>query len=315
MPAKRRLSGDDSQTVAANPQPERPATPVNLTVPTQAPKATPKSMGSGSFTASGGFTSSKIEKVTPWITRDVEHHATCDFDTFLRFALRKVDQDAQGDLPADAATPVRENARLENTLKAMLPVCNDPDVHQGLNKYCAKVKREPERYAPFVKTFNAALTELKSVQVDGFRFRPHSKLDILFCRNAEKEIEGKHQGGFGRYDVITKRKPDILLTTFSAAEQVLGMWPRPKILRLATLQPPGNFHWSHGLLPCELKIYDRKLPCPKPFKDTSLKARYQTLDVHSKRPTPLAVDEKGTDTAPAPRLPKRQKTAAEAQGT
>ena len=53
----------------------------------------------------------------PWITRDLKDHDKCDFDTFLKYVLDKVDLNDELDA----------NERLENTLEALLPLCNAED--------------------------------------------------------------------------------------------------------------------------------------------------------------------------------------------
>ncbi|KAI0328333.1 hypothetical protein GY45DRAFT_1306993 [Cubamyces sp. BRFM 1775] len=72
MSEKRRLS--DANEAG---RPSAPESQITADVAALSLQATPKSQGSGSYTATGGFTSTRVQEVWPWIAHDGEKHDTC----------------------------------------------------------------------------------------------------------------------------------------------------------------------------------------------------------------------------------------------
>lgn len=135
MPEKHRLSDANEAGRPTTPESQLKADVAALSL-----QATPKSQGSGSYTASGGFTSTRyvpccrrrdvslkcalcsVQEVAPWIAHDVKQHDTCTFDAVLIYLLGKVHEDGTPSVP------------LEKALQAVLPIANSAAVRQGLEE-------------------------------------------------------------------------------------------------------------------------------------------------------------------------------------
>ena len=128
---------------------------------------------------------------------------------------------------------------------------------------------ESDRYAPFVKTGNAALKVLKSLRVH--EFRSASSLKILF-HSDPKEIVTAH----GPPDGDSRRKPDIGIVSLAAAQRVrkptnidLG-WDE-LVEHQAPLHPFLPFEWDHFLSSGEFKLQKPSLdPTPISYAERSL---------------------------------------------
>ncbi|KAL1739238.1 hypothetical protein HDZ31DRAFT_77738, partial [Schizophyllum fasciatum] len=299
---KRRMSADNDAAASTGcrdrDEPERPSTPVTQVTTNLAVLSlhkTPRSMGSGSLTASGGFKDATVRKVYPWIAEDVKKHHTCDIDTFLKFVLAKVDRDHTID----------PDERLESTLTRMLDICNMPVILNLLKKYCSKVDNERDRYGPFVELFNQALEELFNIAVADCHYRDPDFLDIHFCRNAEREITGIHYGGAGDQDITSKRKPDVITTSYDALARVLGGDFPARLFEEACRQPPSNFTWHDVLSAWEFKLERKELALPAKleYNDTALHIQYGHMDISSSSATPVIKEDSGRGQP----QPKRQK--------
>ncbi|KAI0675806.1 hypothetical protein C8Q78DRAFT_349717 [Trametes maxima] len=194
----------------------------------------------------------------------------------LPFALERVDN----------ATTVDPTVRLEKTLTAMLSICNDTGFQGLLREYCEEVTDERERYAPFVAIFNEALRRLGTIKVSECKYRKRDALDIHFCRNAEKEIEGIHFSGVDvNQTVSTKRKPDIVLSALATLMRIYEVEEGyDNFLAAAMEQPPQNLSWHEVLGSWEFKLDKTKLDYPEEMHyGTTLQTEYgpMKLDQHS----------------------------------
>ncbi len=165
----------------------------------------------------------------------------------------------------------------------MLGLCADEDLRSLLTKpficaykptefpsSCEKISRESERYAPFVCTFTKHFEPSETFRSNS-QTRPVSKLSIMFCRNAEKDIQGSHLGADDGM-LTRKRKPDIILTSTSAIRRIMAFdGPIPdQLYERISQQPPSNFTWHDVLSPWEFELYRETLPVLPTCYGTSL---------------------------------------------
>ncbi len=150
---------------------------------------------------------------------------------------------------------------------------------------CQEISYEHERYDPFVRIFNDALHYLKDLKVEQWKYRPASKLDILFCRNAENEIHGCHVGADDSVPTKTRRKPDIFLTSSPAASRVFRLdmkESKPQLVQRLGEQPSGHFTWHDVLSAWEFRLDPKTLKTLPTSFDTALHGEYETIAVTSR---------------------------------
>ncbi len=167
---------------------------------------------------------------------------------------------------------------------------------------CQTVSVDEYRYRPFVECFNESLVLLQNVDVPGSEYRPADEMDILFCRNANKDMIGHHSGAAG--ELKTRRKPDIILTSAAGAARVLRQ-PHSKAILFAKTakQPPGDFEWHNVLAFCEFKLNEKTLfSCKSQYDTTPSTVRYRPMDATSHTSMPDV--EKATD--PVQRAPTKK---------
>ncbi|CDO68843.1 hypothetical protein BN946_scf184805.g52 [Trametes cinnabarina] len=293
MSGKRPLNDTDSEPASS---PDRPSTPEQILasgVDALSLQGTPKSQGSGSFTASGSFTSTHVQEVWPWIADDIEKHDICTFYQVLIYFLRKVHA---GDPPPDV---------LEKALQAVLPIANNTEVREALEKYRKPASAEKDRYAPFVGAFNNVLVHhLRPLRVPGANFSEHNPTEFMFCRNAEKVVTSSYESPFSGH-LNTECKPDLILTTVHTTSRCHGIESGAnRLYKAAQKQPNNNFTWDDILAFVEMELYCKtELAALPNTYNTSLQCEYEVIrDIRSRNPTPLKTAPKP---APAPSKPAK----------
>ncbi|KAG0699555.1 hypothetical protein DFH29DRAFT_1070617 [Suillus ampliporus] len=175
-------------------------------------KSTPNSRGAATVSDHISLVGVEVEKIRPWIQRDIEQAKTCPVDAMLQVLLQRASIDHKTEQPG----------LLERCLEAVLPVCNgrvkcagkdEPKLHssrikKALDRYVLPGV-ERKYYEPFIQVTNIALACLADIKVDGMR-AASAKVDIL-CQLNDKEICQEHQ------DKKSRRKPDVVILPFQSS--------------------------------------------------------------------------------------------------
>ncbi|KAG1775190.1 hypothetical protein EV702DRAFT_1280088 [Suillus placidus] len=128
-------------------------------------ESTPNSRGAAVVSENISLVGVKVNKVRPWIQRDIEQAKECKADAMLQVLLQH----------ASSAPETKQPELLQKCLKAVLPVCNgqvstalvkSSDIATALNEYISPGD-EPHFYGPFIRATNIALACLEEIKVDG----------------------------------------------------------------------------------------------------------------------------------------------------
>ncbi|KAG2341852.1 hypothetical protein BDR05DRAFT_1060717 [Suillus weaverae] len=127
-------------------------------------ESTPNSRGASIVSENIGLVGVKVNKVRPWIQRDIEQVRECKADAMLQALLQH----------ASSAPETKQPELLQKRLKAVLPVCNgqastalvkSSDVVTALNEYISPGD-EPHFHDPFIRAANIALACLEEIKND-----------------------------------------------------------------------------------------------------------------------------------------------------
>ncbi|KAG1905121.1 uncharacterized protein F5891DRAFT_976669 [Suillus fuscotomentosus] len=162
-------------------------------------ESTPNSRGASVVSENIGVLGVKVEKVRPWIQRDIEQIKECKADAMLQALLQR----------ASSAPETKQPELLQKCLKAVLPVCNgqastaleSSDIQTALSEYvCPGV--ENNFYSPFIRTTNISLACLEEIKIDGMRARvPTVDMIMHQMHQTKKSI----------------RKPDLVILPLNSA--------------------------------------------------------------------------------------------------
>ncbi|KAG2363910.1 hypothetical protein BDR07DRAFT_862235 [Suillus spraguei] len=159
---------------------------------------------------------------------------------------------------------------LENSLEAVLPICNVGAVTQEikghLTDFC-DIEHETSTYDPFVRAANLALRELSDVKVPGIpAFKVDDKTNILLHVNDPMPIYQDHQGK------QSERKPDIVVVsrqTALSATKAQQTQESQVLTETACKAPKDNFQWTNVRSTLELKRPRRSLAHPPAAYNTN----------------------------------------------
>ncbi|KAG2096083.1 uncharacterized protein F5147DRAFT_393285 [Suillus discolor] len=170
-------------------------------------ESTPNSRGASVVSENIGVLGVKVDKVRPWIQRDIEQVKECKADAMLQALLQR----------ASSAPKTKQPELLQKCLKAVLPVCNgqastalvkSSDIQTALNEYvCPGV--ESNFYGPFIRATNIALACLEEIKIDGMR-APVPTVDMI-CQQNDMPMHQMHQSK------KSTRKPDLVILPLSSA--------------------------------------------------------------------------------------------------
>ncbi|KAG2096070.1 uncharacterized protein F5147DRAFT_778431 [Suillus discolor] len=170
-------------------------------------ESTPNSRGASVVSENIGMLGVKVEKVRPWIQRDIEQVKECKADAMLQALLQR----------ASSAPETEQPELLQKCFKAVLPVCNgqastalvkSSDIETALSEYvCPGV--ENSFYGPFVRATNIALACLEEIKIDGMR-APVPAVDMI-CQQNDMPMRQNHQ------TATSIRKPDLVILPLNSA--------------------------------------------------------------------------------------------------
>ncbi|KAG2107426.1 uncharacterized protein F5147DRAFT_653300 [Suillus discolor] len=170
-------------------------------------ESTPNSRGASVVSENIGVLGVKVDKVRPWIQRDIEQVKECKADAMLQALLQR----------ASSAPKTKQPELLQKCLKAVLPVCNgqastalvkSSDIQTALNEYvCPGV--ESNFYGPFIRATNIALACLEEIKIDGMR-APVPTVDMI-CQQNDMPMHQMHQSK------KSTRKPDLVILPLNSA--------------------------------------------------------------------------------------------------
>ncbi|KAG1804415.1 uncharacterized protein BJ212DRAFT_1486696 [Suillus subaureus] len=149
-----------------------------------------------------------VNKVRPWIQRDIEQAKECKADAMLQALLQHA-----------SSTPetTKQPELLQKCLKAVLPVCNgqvstalakSSDVEIALKEYMSPGD-ENQFYGPFIRATNIALACLEEIKVDGMD-APVPAVDMI-CQQNDMPMHQTHQ------TAKSIRKPDLVILPLNSA--------------------------------------------------------------------------------------------------
>ncbi|TFY79034.1 hypothetical protein EWM64_g4979 [Hericium alpestre] len=214
-------------------------------------KSEVKSSPSKAGTAAYGRDSKIVDAIKGPLAIDImDHQLFNNIDEllacFLSFCKSSTDKELKGKVLLSA---------VQEKIKS---VWNNPTLKDLVTAYCTVKGDERHRYEPFVKAFNFALLQLQEVNVDGLR-NANKDLSILLHVNDPSYIMGDHEGD------VSKRKPDIVLTSLAEAQRVSGVsdtgtWKELAIdSGLPYKKPREQFSWMSIFSSLEFKRTKRKL--------------------------------------------------------
>ncbi|KAG1741280.1 hypothetical protein EDB19DRAFT_1875935 [Suillus lakei] len=214
-------------------------------------KSTPLAVGSAAVSEHISTVGVKVKNVSPWIGRDVEDYRECPVDGMLQELLYRC---------RDRSKPLPDKSRLLNdSLKAVLPICNEGNDAQVIKKNMAelvKSKVEANMYKPFIQATNCALDRLSKLNAPGLvSAEAHDDYKILFHQNDPKFISQRHQGK------KSDRKPDVVVISHTCAKKVQKGEPKDAY-KDAWRKPTKNFKWTDVRSTVEFKWTKSKLPQP-----------------------------------------------------
>ncbi|KAG1774429.1 hypothetical protein EV702DRAFT_535694 [Suillus placidus] len=170
-------------------------------------ESTPNSRGAAVVSENISLVGVKVNKVRPWIQRDIEQAKECKADAMLQVLLQH----------ASSAPETKQPELLQKCLKAVLPVCNgqvstalvkSSDIATALNEYISPGD-EPHFYGPFIRATNIALACLEEIKVDGMG-APVPAVDMI-CQQNDMPMHQTHQ------TVRSIRKPDLVILPLNSA--------------------------------------------------------------------------------------------------
>ncbi|KAG1730207.1 hypothetical protein EDB19DRAFT_2011946 [Suillus lakei] len=177
----------------------------------------------------------EVANVRPWIIRDVQDFEKCEADIMLQELL------AGCTGPSQSLSAIEKSTLLQNSLKAVMPICNEGAVAQEikghLTNFC-DIEPKTATYAPFVRAANCALRELSELKIHGIpEFEDDDKTNILLHVNDTMPIYQDHQGR------QSKRKPDVVVVSHQTA---LGENKQKSqaVTETACKPPKDNFQWT-----------------------------------------------------------------------
>ncbi|KAG2353656.1 hypothetical protein BDR07DRAFT_1432487 [Suillus spraguei] len=227
-------------------------------------KSTPLATGSAVVSEHISTVGVQVNNVRPWIARDVEKFEKCGADTMLQELLAVCTGFSQSLSASEKST------LLENSLEAVLPICNVGAVAQEikghLTDFC-DIEHETSTYDPFVRAANLALRELSDVKVPGIpAFKVDDKTNILLHVNDPMPIYQDHQGK------QSERKPDIVVVsrqTALSATKAHHTQESRVLTETACKAPKDNFQWTDVRSTLELKRPRRSLAHPPAAYNTN----------------------------------------------
>ncbi|KAI0055911.1 hypothetical protein BV25DRAFT_1894866 [Artomyces pyxidatus] len=215
--------------------------------------------GSASKAASDAYRDMHVSDVEHPTANDIQDHSQCDFDQFLKTFLVRCH-------PSKDRQAIDKDALLKKCLEAVLPICRDEDLLDYLTLYCTVDGDEKTRYAPFVQAFNRSLQKLQTIK--GHPLRKAHPSQYLFHRNDPNLLDGT----YGR--LTSKRKPDVVLVTFAAAQRSAGDYQDADwtefAYKIGTNASQTTFQWTDILMSLEFKRNMAKLKGPRAKYTTEL---------------------------------------------
>ncbi|KAG2071556.1 hypothetical protein BDR04DRAFT_1075264 [Suillus decipiens] len=170
-------------------------------------ESTPNSRGATVVSENIGVLGAKVNKVRPWIQRDIEQVKACKADAMLQALLQR----------ASSAPETKQPELLQKCLKAVLPVCNgqassalvkSSGIQTAFNEYI-RPGVENKFYSPFIRATNIALACLEGIKVDGMR-NPVPAVDMI-CQQNDMPMHQTHQ------TAKSTRKPDVVILPLNSA--------------------------------------------------------------------------------------------------
>ncbi|KAG1730187.1 hypothetical protein EDB19DRAFT_2027541 [Suillus lakei] len=216
-------------------------------------KSTPHAVGSAVVSEHISTVGVEVADVRPWIMRDVQNFEICEADTMLQELL------AGCTGPSQSLSASEKSTLLQNSLKAVMPICNEGAVAQEIKDHLTNfcdIDPEKATYAPFVRAANCALRELSELKIHGIpAFKDEDKTNILFHVNDTMPIYQDHQGR------QSERKPDVVVVSHQTA---LGANKQKSqdVTEIACKPPKDNFQWTDVRSTLEVKRPRKHLPHP-----------------------------------------------------
>ncbi|KAG1826388.1 hypothetical protein DFJ58DRAFT_751139 [Suillus subalutaceus] len=170
-------------------------------------ESTPNSRGAAVVSENISLVGVKVNKVRPWIQRDIEQAKECKADAMLQALLQH----------ASSTPETKQPELLQKCLKAVLPVCNgqvstalakSSDVETALKEYMSPGD-ENHFYGPFIRATNIALACLEEIKVDGMG-APVPAVDMI-CQQNDMPMHQTHQ------TAKSIRKPDLVILPLNSA--------------------------------------------------------------------------------------------------
>ncbi|KAG1730177.1 hypothetical protein EDB19DRAFT_1913000 [Suillus lakei] len=213
--------------------------PVTLPCPAEVGlKSTPHAVGSAVVSEHISTVGVEVADVRPWIMRDVQNFEKCEADTMLQELL------AGCTGPSQSLSASEKSTLLQNSLKAVMPICNEGAVAQEIKDHLTNLAA------------NCALRELSELKIHGIpAFKDEDKTNILFHVNDTMPIYQDHQGR------QSERKPDVVVVSHQTA---LGANKQKSqdVTEIACKPPKDNFQWTDVRSTLEVKRPRKHLPHP-----------------------------------------------------
>ncbi|KAG1730062.1 hypothetical protein EDB19DRAFT_1832147 [Suillus lakei] len=182
-----------------------PKTPPHIVNSGPKLNSTPLAVGSAAISEHIDAVGVGIQDVCPWIARDVEDYNEGAVDKMLEELLYCCTDDSK---------PLPDKSTLLNdSLKAVLPICNEGNDAQIIKNHMVTLNIEPDMYQPFIKAANCALRRLSELDAPGLvPSKAEDDLEnIIFHLNGPSLIYQTYQGE------QSSRKPDVVIVPNASA--------------------------------------------------------------------------------------------------
>lgn len=191
--------------------------------------STPQAAGTAAMSEHLSAVGLGIDDLRPWIARDIEDYKEADIDKMLAELLLRC---------TDTSKPTDKSTLLENSLKAVLDICNDGTIQGHMGTLLGSTN-EQGMYKPFIEAANYALCELSTLNVPGLvPLKAEDDHEILFHQNDPSHIYQTHQGE------QSLRKPDIVIVSKASAMKVWNCKPG-EVYKKALEKPKKKFEWKN----------------------------------------------------------------------
>ncbi|KAG2745719.1 hypothetical protein P692DRAFT_201774918 [Suillus brevipes Sb2] len=263
-----------------------PKTPTHGTKTDPQLKSTPQSAGTAAMSEHLSAVGLGIEDLRPWIARDIEDYKEADIDKMLAELLLRC---------TDTSKPTDKSTLLENSLKAVLRICNDGTI-QGHMGTLLDSPNEQGMYKPFIEAANYALCELSTLNVPGLvPSKAGDDHEIIFHQNDPSHIYQTHQGE------QSLRKPDIVIVSKASAMKVWNCKPG-EVYKKALEKPKKKFEWKELRTTLEFKKTKATLnPVPQKYQaKTTYKISGAKKFMKFRREMDTSAEEPEPDATPVP---------------